>query len=162
MWLVSMFNSFFRSVRSITNAIFLVVTVVVIMIYLPAKLWQKYKQRKRNLIVVAPLNIVHHLPPLINNLQFNPTIVKSSTFILHSLSCSIYVIFVFTLYTLKLTHMYEKYNDIHVLVFDFYFSIIVPVNICLKNPSLRKYLWNDLLNNLCLWIVNFFLLFFKL
>ena len=138
---------FFRSVRSITTAIFLVVTAVVVMIYLLAKLWHKYKQR-RNLIVVAPLNIVHHLPPLINNLKFNPTIVKSSTFILHSLSCLIYVIFVFTLYKLKLTHMYEKYNDVQVLVFDFYFSIVVPMTMYWKNPSLRKYLQNKLLNDL--------------
>ena len=121
---------------------------MVVIIYLLAKLWQKYKQRKRNLIVVAPLNIVHHLPPLINNLQFNPTIVKSSTFILHSLSCLIYVIFVFTLYTLKLTHMYEKYNDVQVLVFDFYFSIIIPMTMYLKNSSLRKYLQNKFLNDL--------------
>ena len=129
------------------------------MIYLLAKLWQKYKQRRRNLIVVAPLNIVHHLPPLINNLQFNPTIVKSSTFILHTLSCSIYVIFVFTLYTLKLTHMYEKYNDVQVLVFDFYFSIVVPMTMYWKNPSLRKYLQNKLLSDL--WLFMKFLTVFQ-
>ena len=131
--------------RSTFIKIFLAVTAVVVMIYLLAKIWQECKQR-RNPVVVAPLslNIVHH--PCLNNLQFNPIIIKSKTFVFHSISCLMFIIIFFVLYKLKLIEMYSKY---HLLV-NFNFSIVVPLNIYLKNPSLRKYLWNDLLNDLCL------------
>ena len=120
---------------------------MVVIIYLFAKIWQKCKERK-NLVVVAPLNIVLH--PCLNNLQFNPIIFKSKTFLFHSISsCSIYIIFWFIFYKLKLIQIYPKYNEVQVLLINFYFSIIVPLNIYWKNPSLRKYLRNDLLNDLC-------------
>ena len=51
------------------------------MIYLFAKIWQKCKDRK-NHAVVAPLNVVLH--PCLNNVQFNPIIVKSKTFLIRS------------------------------------------------------------------------------
>ena len=119
------------------------------MIYLLAKARQKCKQR-RNLIVILPLNMVHQ--PCLNNLQFNPIIVKSKIFILYSLSYLMYIIILFTFYNLK-TEFYIKYKHlVEVLLFNFCISVIIPVNIYLKNPSLRKYLWNELLNNLCLWM----------
>ena len=120
------------------------------MIYLFAKIWQKCKERK-NLAVVAPLNTVLH--PCLNNMQFNPIIVKSKTFLFHSLSTSIYIIFWSILYKLKLIQMYTKYNELRVILINFYFSIILPLTIYWNNPSLRKYLWNDLLNDLCSWIL---------
>ena len=127
--------------------IVLTVTIVVIMIYLLAKARQKCKQRK-NLIVILPLNIVHQ--PCLNNLQFNPIIVKSKIFILYSLSYLMYIIIFFTFYKLKI-EFYIKYKPVvEVLLVNFSFSVIIPVNIYLKNPSLRKYLWNEILHYLCL------------
>ena len=120
-------------------------------IYLLAKIWQECKQRRNSVVVVAPLNIVYH--PCFNNLQFNPIIVKSKTFLIYSISCILLIIVSFILYELKLIEMYSKYNEVQGILLNFYLSIIFPLNIYLKNPSLRKYLWNDLLNDLCLWIV---------
>ena len=133
------------------------VSIVVVMIYLLAKARQKCKQR-RNLIVILPLNMVHQ--PCLNNLQFNPIIVKSKIFILYSLSYLMFLLMFFIFYKLKI-EFYVKYKQVvEVLLFNFSISVIIPVNIYLKNPSLRKYLWNELLNNLCLWM--FFLLFFNI
>ena len=137
---------YFRSVRSTILTIFLAVTVVVVMIYLVAKIWPKYKQR-RNLMVIAPLNIVHH--PYLNNLKFNPIIIKSKIFLFHSISCLLFLIIYFTLYKLKLVQMYAKYNEVQVLLLSLYFSIVVPLTIYWKNSSLRKYLQNNLINDLC-------------
>ena len=116
---------------------------MVVMFYLLAKTWQKCKQR-RNLVVIAPLNILHH--PCLNNLQFNPIIVKSKTFLFHSISCLLFIIIYFIFYKLKFDQLYMKYNQVEVLLVNIYISIIVPLNIYLKNPALRKYLRNDLLN----------------
>ena len=125
--------------------IVLTVTIVVVMIYLLAKARQKCKQR-RNLIAIAPLNLVHQ--PYLNNLQFNPVIIKSKMFILYSLSYLMILIIFFTFYKLKI-EFYMKYKQVlEVLLVNFSISVIIPVNIYLKNPSLRKYLWNDLLNKL--------------
>ena len=118
------------------------------MIYLLAKIWQKYKER-RNLAVVAPIDIALHVIPCINNVQFNPIIVKSKTFLVHSILCSMFIICWFIVHKLKLIHMYAKYNEFHVILINLYFSIIVPLTIYCKNPSLRKYLRNDLINDLC-------------
>ena len=126
--------------------IILAVIAVVMMIYILAKIRQECKQR-RNLVVVAPLNIVYH--PCLNNLQFNPIIVKSKTFLIYSISCILLIIVSFILYELKLIEMYTKYNEVQVFLINFFLSIIVPLNIYWKNPSLRKYLQNDLLNDLC-------------
>ena len=126
--------------------IFVAVTVVVVMIYLLAKIWQKYKER-RNLAVVAPIDIALH--PCLNNVQFNPIIVKSVTFLIQAISCVLFVILCFILYELKLVEMYTKYNEVQVFLINFFLSIIAPLNIYCKNPSLRKYLLNDLLNDLC-------------
>ena len=117
---------YFRSVRSTIITIFLAVTVVFVMIYLVAKIWPKYKQ-KRNLMVIAPLNIEHH--PFLNNLQFNPIIVKSKIFLFHSISCLLFVIIYFTLYKLKLVRMYPKYNEVQVLFISLHFSIVLPLTI---------------------------------
>ena len=122
------------------------------MIYLLAKTQQKYKQR-RNLVVIAPLIMAHY--PYLNNLQFNPIIVKSKIFLFHSISCLMFIIIFFISYKLKFIKLYSKYHTVEVLFVDFYFSIIVPVNIYLKNPSMRKYLSNDLLNDFCLWIFSY-------
>ena len=119
------------------------------MIYLLAKTRQKYKQR-RNFVVIAPFIIVHY--SYLNNLQFNPLIVKSKIFLFHSISCLMFIIFFFISHKLKFKELYLEYHTVEVLFVNFYFSIIVPLNIYLKNPSLRKYLWNDLLNKLPLWI----------
>ena len=135
---------YFRSVRSTIITIFLAVTVVVVMIYLVAKIWPKYKQR-RNLMVIAPLNIVHH--PYLNNLKFNPIIVKSITFYFHCISPLIIIIVYFTLYKLKLVRMYPKYNEVQVLFISLHFSIVLPLTIYWKNPSLRKYLQNNFLSS---------------
>ena len=118
------------------------------MIYLLAKARQKCKQR-RNLIVILPLNMVHQ--PCINNLQFNPIIVKSKIFIFYSLSYSMMIIFIFIFFKLKIV---VEIEILEVLLINFYVSIIIPVSIYLKNSSLRKYLWNELLNNLCLWMFS--------
>ena len=142
MWFHIDVQHYSRSVRSTSLAIFLAVTVVVVMIYLFAKMRQTYKQR-RNLAVIAPLNIVHH--PYLNNLQFNPIIVKSKTFQLHSVSCLICIIYFFTLYKLKWAQTHTKYIEVQVFVINFCFSFVVPLNIYWKNPSLRNYLQNDLL-----------------
>ena len=120
------------------------------MIYLLAKARQKCKQR-RNLIVILPLNMVHQ--PCLNNLQFNPIIVKSKIFILYSLTYVMFIIIFFTFHMLKI-EFYIKYKQVvEVLLVNFPISVIIPVIIYLKNPSLRKYLWNDLLNDLCYWIL---------
>ena len=128
--------------------IFVAVTVVVVMMYLLAKIWQKYKER-RNLAVVAPIDIALHAIPCLNNVQFNPIIVKSVTFLIQAISCVLFVILCFILYELKLVEMYTKYNEVQVFLINFFLSIIAPLNIYCKNPSLRKYLRNDLLNDLC-------------
>ena len=125
------------------------------MIYLLAKTRQKYK-RRRNLVVIAPLIIAHY--PYLNNLQFNPIIVKSKIFLFHSISCLMFITIFFIFHKLKFIELYLKYHTVNALFVDLYFSIIVPYNIYLKNPSLRKYLWNDILKNLCWWI---FLIFFQ-
>ena len=143
MWFDIIVKYYFRSVRSTTITIFLAVIAVVTMIYLLAKMWQERKQR-RNLVVVAPLKIVHH--PCLNNLQFNPIIVKSKTFLFHSITYLIYIVFIFTLYKLNL---YKKYQHVVLMLINLYFSIITPLNIYWKNSSLRKYLRNNLLNDLC-------------
>ena len=122
------------------------------MIYLLAKTHQKYKQR-RNLVVIAPLIMAHY--PYLNNSQFNPMVVKSKIFLFHFISCLMFIIFFFISYKLKLVALYSKYHTIEILFVDFYYSIIIPMTICLKNPSLRKYLWNDLLNDLSLWICSY-------
>ena len=116
------------------------------MIYLLTKIWQKYKQRS-NLVVVAPINIVHH--PCLNNLQFNPIIFKTKTFLFHAMPCLMFIIIYSILHKLKFVQMYMKYNQAEFLLINFYVSIILPLNIYLKNPSLRKYFMNDLLNDLC-------------
>ena len=134
-------------VRSIIGTIFLAVIVVVVMIYFIRKMWQEYKQR-RNLVVIAPLIMAHY--PYLNNLQFNPMVVKSKIFLFHSISCLMFIIFFFISHKLKFKELYLEYHTVEVLFVNFYFSIIVPLNIYLKNPSLRKYLWNDLLNDLSL------------
>ena len=136
----------FRLVRSTILTIIIAPGVLIVMIYLVAKTHQKYKQR-RNLVVIAPLIMAHY--PYLNNLQFNPMVVKSKIFLFHSISCLMFIIFFFISYKLKLIELYSKYHTIEILFVDFYFSIIIPMNICLKNPSLRKYLWNDILKNLC-------------
>ena len=118
---------------------------LVVMIYLLAKIWQKYKER-RNLAVVVPIDIALHVIPCINNVQFNPIIVKSKTFLFHSITYLIYIVFIFTLYKLNL---YKKYQHVVLMLINLYFSIINPLNIYWKNSSLRKYLWNNLLNDLC-------------
>ena len=155
MWFDIDVQHYSRPVRSTTLAIFLAVTVVVVMIYLFAKMRQTYKQR-RNLAVIAPLNIVHH--PCFNNLQFNPIIVKSKTFQLHSVSCLICIILFFTLYKLKWVQMHTKYNVVHVFLINFYFSIVIPLNIYWKNPSLKNFLQNDLLGNWFM-VMNFLTVF---
>ena len=81
----------------------------------------------------------------LNNLQFNPIIVKSKTFQLHSVSCLICIIYFFTLYKLKWVQTHTKYNEVQFFLINFYFSFVVPLNIYWKNPSLRNYLQNDLL-----------------
>ena len=122
------------------------------MIYLLAKARQKCKQR-RNLIVILPLNMVHQ--PCLNNLQFNPIIVKSKIFILYSLTYVMFIIIFFTFHMLKI-EFYIKYKQVvEVLLVNFPISVIIPVNIYLKNPSMRKYLSNDLLNDFCLWIFSY-------
>ena len=120
------------------------------MIYLLAKARQKCKQR-RNLIVILPLNMVHQ--PCLNNLQFNPIIVKSKIFILYSLTYVMFIIIFFTFHMLKI-EFYIKYKQVvEVLLVNFPISVIIPVNIYLKNPSLRKYLWNELIVCECFLIV---------
>ena len=136
---------YFRLIRSTIITIILAPGVLVVMIYLLAKTRQKYKQR-RNLVVIAPFIIVHY--SYLNNLQFNPLIVKSKIFLFHSISCLMFIIFFFISHKLKFKELYLEYHTVEVLFVNFYFSIIVPLNIYLKNPSLRKYLWNDLLNKL--------------
>ena len=117
------------------------------MIYLSAKIWQECKQRK-NQIVAAPVSIVHHHPCL-NNLQFNPIIVKSKAFLIHSILSLLFILTSGFLHRLKLIKMYEKEQYVQVSLFNFYYSIVLPLNIYLNNSSLRKYLWNDFLNDLC-------------
>ena len=119
--------------------IIVAVTIGVVMIYLIAKTRQKYGQRK-NLVVIAPLNLVHQ--PYLNNLQFNPIIVKSKIFIFYSLSYSMMIIFIFIFFKLKIV---VEIEILEVLLVNFYVSIIIPVSIYLKNSSLRKYLWKELL-----------------
>ena len=136
-------------IRSIIGTIFLAVIVVVVMIYLIRKLWQEYKQR-RNFVVVSPLNIrAHH--PCLNNLQFNPIIIKSKTFLFYSIAFLINFIIFFTFYKFKLIEMYPRYNHVQLILFNFCISIVFPLNMYLKNPSLKKYLWNDLLE---IWMKN--------
>ena len=98
------------------------------------------KKKKYIGIVVAPIDIVLHSIPCLNNVQFNPIIFKSKTFLVHSILCSMYFICGFIVYELKLIHMYTKYNEYHVILINLYFSIIIPLTIYCKNPSLRKYL----------------------
>ena len=116
------------------------------MIYILTKVWQECKRRK-NQVAVAPINIIYN--PSLNNLQFNPIIINSKTFLIHSLSCLMFIIIYLIVYKLKLIEMYSKYNEVQSLLLNFYLSIVLPLNIYLKNPSLRKYFWNDLLNDLC-------------
>ena len=124
------------------------------MIYLSAKIWQECKQRKNHVLVAVPINIVHQHHPCLNNLQFNPIIVKSKAFLFHSILSLLFIITSVFLHRLKLIKMYEKEQYIQVSLFNFYYSIVLPLNIYLKNSSLRKYLWNDFLNDLlCTWIV---------
>lgn len=124
------------------------------MIYLSAKIWQECKQRKNHVLVAVPINIVHQHHPCLNNLQFNPIIVKSKAFLFHSILSLLFIITSGFLHRLKLIKMYEKEQYIQVSLFNFYYSIVLPLNIYLKNSSLRKYLWNDFLNDLlCTWIV---------
>ena len=113
------------------------------MIYILTKVWQECKRRK-NQVAVAPINIIYN--PSLNNLQFNPIIVKSKTFMLHSITYLIYIVFIFTLYKLNL---YKKYQHVVLMLINLYFSIITPLDIYWKNSSLRKYLHNNLLNDLC-------------
>ena len=113
------------------------------MIYILTKVWQVGKRRK-NQVAVAPINIIYN--PSLNNLQFNPIIVKSKTFMLHSITYLIYIVFIFTLYKLNL---YKKYQHVVLMLINLYFSIITPLDIYWKNSSLRKYLRNNLLNDLC-------------
>ena len=118
------------------------------MIYLSAKIWQECKQRKNHVLVAVPINIVHQHHPCLNNLQFNPIIVKSKAFLFHSILSLLFIITSIFLHRLKLIKMYEKEQYIQVTSFNFYYSIVLPLNIYLKNSSLRKYLWNDFLNDL--------------
>ena len=121
------------------------------MIYLLTKIWQEYKQRRNN-VAVAPLSIVYN--PHLNNLQFNPIIVKSKTFLFHSIMCLMIITIFFIFYKQKLIKMYTKYSQVEVLLINFVFSIVIPLNIYSKNPSLKKYFWNDFLNDLvCSWII---------
>ena len=140
------FKYYSRSVRSTIITIWLAVTAVVVIIYLLTKIWQGCKQRRN--LAVAPLNIANHHPCL-NNVQFNSIIVRSKTFLFLAISCLMILIICFILYELKLTKMYTKYNEVQVLLINLNFSIVVPLNIYLKNPSLRKYVRKDLLNDLC-------------
>ena len=133
----------FRPARITIIRIFLFLSGLVVMIYILTKIWQECKRRK-NQVAVAPINIIYN--PSLNNLQFNPIIVKSKTFMLHSITYLIYIVLIFTLYKLNL---YKKYQYVVLMLINLYFSIITPLNIYWKNSSLRKYLWNNLLNDLC-------------
>ena len=137
---------YFRSVRQTIITIFTAITVMVVMIYILTKIRQEYKQR-RNQVAVAPINIVYN--PCINNIQFNPIIVKTKTFIFHSIALVMILIICFIIYKLNLIKTYSRYHQVQLILFNFYVSIVVPFYIYWKNPSLRKYLCNDLLNDLC-------------
>ena len=138
---------YFRSVRQTIVTTFIAVTAVVVMIYTLTKIRQEYKQR-RNQVAVAPINIVYN--PCLNNLQFNPIIVKSKTFLFHSIACLMMMIICFIFYKLNLTKTYTKYNQVQHMLINFYLSIVTPLIIYWQNPPLRKYLRNDLLNDLFL------------
>ena len=141
-----MFNTmYFRSVRQTIITIFTAITVMVVMIYILTKIRQEYKQR-RNQVAVAPINIVYN--PCINNIQFNPIIVKTKTFIFHSIALVMILIICFIIYKLNLIKTYSRYHQVQLILFNFYVSIVIPLYIYWQNRSLRKYLWNDLLNDL--------------
>ena len=143
-----MFNTmYFRSVRQTIITIFTAITVMVVMIYILTKIRQEYKQR-RNQVAVAPINIVYN--PCINNIQFNPIIVKTKTFIFHSIALVMILIICFIIYKLNLIKTYSRYHQVQLILFNFYVSIVIPLYIYWQNRSLRKYLWNDLLNDLFL------------
>ena len=136
---------YFRSVRQTIITIFTAITVMVVMIYILTKIRQEYKQR-RNQVAVAPINIVYN--PCINNIQFNPIIVKTKTFIFHSIALVMILIICFIIYKLNLIKTYSRYHQVQLILFNFYVSIVIPLYIYWQNRSLRKYLWNDLLNDL--------------
>ena len=143
-----MFNTmYFRSVRQTIITIFTAITVMVVMIYILTKIRQEYKQR-RNQVAVAPINIVYN--PCINNIQFNPIIVKTKTFIFHSIALVMILIICFIIYKLNLIKTYSRYHQVQLILFNLYVSIVIPLYIYWQNRSLRKYLWNDLLNDLFL------------
>ena len=125
---------YFRSVRQTIVTTFIAVTAVVVMIYTLTKIRQEYKQR-RNQVAVAPINIVYN--PCLNNLQFNPIIVKSKTFLFHSIACLMIMIICFIFYKLN-------YHQVQHILINLYISFVTPLNIYWKNLSLRKYVWNDL------------------
>ena len=144
-WFDINFQCSFRSTRSTIVKFFLAVTALVLTIYLLAKIWQECKQRRNHIVEASLVNIVHH--PCLNNLKFNPIIVKSKTFLFHSI---LSLMFISASYFSVQTRLKTEGLD---LLINFYLSIVIPLNIYLKNPSLKKYLRNDLLNDLCLWIV---------
>ena len=70
-------------------------TLLVAVIYAIRKLWREFKKKKMQVVVLTPL-IVQHNPPNINNVSFNPNILKPKLYIFTCLlSLLIHVVGIF-------------------------------------------------------------------
>ena len=125
--------------------ILLTATLLVAVIYIIRKLWQEFKRKKLQLVVVTPLIVQHN----INNVSFNPNILKPKLFIFTCsvlLMISVLLIFIHSNMIKEFPKFYRLFD---MWVGPMFFSFAFPLYMYVKNPSLRKYVINNLKNVTC-------------
>ena len=134
------FNS--RFVRHQFVKIGFFTTFLVVIIYVVTKTWKECKNRKK-LAAVASLNI--NTMKHINNKAFNSTIIKSKVFIIYAFAI---LIGLFGLFFSIQFDLIEQYPKIHLMIFFFFYPLLIfflLTCVYLKNPSLRKYVFGNLM-----------------
>ena len=123
-------------------------TLLVAVIYVIRKLWQEFKKKRLQVVVVTPL-IAQHNQPNINNVSFNPNILKPKLFIFTCSVLSLISIVVIFIHS-NLIQEFPKYHQLFDMWFGpLFFSFAFPIYMYVKNPSLRKYVINNLKNVTC-------------
>ena len=140
--------NFYRLLRKDMSIMLLGTTLLVAVIYAIRKLWQEFKKKNLQVVIVTPF-IVQHNQPNINNVSFNPNILKPKLFIFTCLVLLLVCIVV----TFIHSNMMDRFPKFHQLfdmwVGPLFFSFAFPLYMYVKNPSLRNYVINYLKNVMC-------------
>ena len=140
-------NISYRLIREVLSIMLLGTTSLVAVIYAIQKLWQEFKKKKLQVVVVTPL-IIQHNQPNINNVSFNPNILKPKLFIF---TCSVLLLICIIVIFINsnMIESFPKFHQLFVWVWPFFFSFAFPLYMYVKNPSLRNYVINNLKNVMC-------------